>query len=102
MRIQKDFKKVAGEYPDIFDSVEHAVETLNLDRRHKWREFCGELIYDYMYSHACSGCTETEEMCPTPLRGSGCYECGYTGRSRSCIPVPAFLPDGRIVKVKSD
>lgn len=86
--------------PEFFDSVDQAIEMLNLDRRHKWEEFCGELVYPYKYSHACSGCTETKEMQSTPERGSGCHECGYKGRVRNVVPVPAFMPDGSTVKIR--
>lgn len=86
--------------PTVFDTVEQAVEMMKLDRRHKWEEFCGELVYPYKYSHACSGCTEQKEMQASPQKGCGCDECGYTGRKRDIVPVPAFMPDGSIVKVK--
>ena len=87
--------------PTVFDSVDDAVNILKLDRRHKWEEFCGELVYPYKYSHACSGCTEQKEMQQSPKKGGGCDECGYTGRKRDVVPVPAFMPDGSIVKVRS-
>jgi hypothetical protein len=45
------------------------------------------------------GYLETKEMQSTPERGSGCHECGYKGRVRNVVPVPAFMPDGSIVKV---
>jgi len=87
--------------PTVFDSVADAVKKLKLDKRHKWEEFCGELVYPYKYSHACSGCAEQKEMQQTPQKGCGCHECGYTGRKRDVVPVPAFMPDGSIVKVRS-
>lgn len=55
--------------PAVFSSVEEAVKLLKLDKRHKWEEFCGELVYPHKFSHACSGCTETKEMQSTPERG---------------------------------
>lgn len=85
--------------PAVFSSVDEAVKLLKLDKRYKWEEFCGDLVYPHKYSYACSGCTETREMQSTPERGSGCHECGYKGRVRSVVPVPAFMPDGSIVKV---
>lgn len=87
--------------PTVFDTVEQAVEILKLDRRHKWEEFCGELVYPYKYSYACSGCTKQQEMQESPKKGCGCDECGYTGRRRDVVPVPAFMPDGSIVKIKT-
>ena len=84
----------------VYESVEEAVKELNLDKRHKWYNFYGEVVYNYKYSHPCSGCTENNEMTTVPKRGLGCDECGYSGRRRSVVPVPAFRKDGNIVKVK--
>lgn len=84
----------------IFDSVEQAVSELKLDRRRKWEEFCGELVYPHWYSYPCSGCTEVGEYKTPPERGSGCHECGYTGKRRSVVAIPHFMPDGSIAKVK--
>lgn len=88
-----------GLLPAVFQSVDEAVKALKLDRRHKWQEFGGELVHPHWYSHACSGCTEVGEYEASPERGSGCHECGYTGRRRDVVPIPAFMPDGSIVKV---
>lgn len=41
-----------------------------------------------IYSGACSGCTEVPECTHAPDRGSGCHECGYTGRKRHDYFVP--------------
>ena len=76
--------------PAVFDSVEQAVKMLKLDRRHKWEEWNGELSYPYKYSHTCTGCD-----------GGGCHECGYHGNAITYVPVPVFMPDGSIVKVRS-
>lgn len=76
--------------PTVFESVEEAVQKLKLDRRHKWYEFMGEVIYDYKYSHTCTGCD-----------GGGCHECGYHGNAITCCPVPALHPNtGNPVKVR--
>jgi len=72
----------------IFKSVSEAISILKLDRRHKWEEFNGELVYPFWYSSPCSGCD-----------GGGCRECGYKGNSRKVVPVPAFMEDGTTVKV---
>lgn len=79
-------------FPEIFDSVEQAVSMLKLDRRHKWYEWEGKLIYDlrYVAPNSCTGCN-----------GGGCHECGYTGKRVNYAPVPAFMPDGSMVKIKT-
>jgi hypothetical protein len=83
----------------VFNSVKDAIYSLKLDRRRKWYEFYGELIYNHKYAYPCTGCTDTKEMQPLPERGSGCHECGYKGRRIGYVPVPAFMPDGSIVKI---
>ena len=75
----------------IFNSVDEAISELKLDRRHKWEEFNGEVVYPFWYSSTCSGCD-----------GGGCRECGYRGKSRKVVPVPALMKDGSVVKVKID
>lgn len=39
-------------------------------------------------SQACSGCSESYEYGGGGERGSGCRECGYTGRSRTATWIP--------------
>ena len=76
--------------PAVFSSVAEAVKLLRLDRRHKWFEWRGELVYDMKYTapNSCTGCD-----------GGGCQECGGCGKRVSHVPIPAFMPDGSIVKV---
>jgi hypothetical protein len=86
--------------PAVFSSVEEAVKTLKLDRRHKWYEFCGELIYDGKYTAPCSGCScDCSDGYGCNHGNSGCHECGYKGKRINYYPVPAFMPDGTFVKV---
>jgi hypothetical protein len=73
-----------------FDTVEEALKALKLDKRHKWEEFCGELTYPLWFTAPCSGCD-----------GCGCDECGYQGKRRRVVPIPAFMPNGETVKIKS-
>jgi hypothetical protein len=81
--------KEAIEENTIFDSVDDAVKQLKLDKRHKWFEFMGEVVYHHSYTHICSGCD-----------GGGCQECGYHGKSRTGCPIPALHPNtGNPVKV---
>jgi len=76
--------------PTVFYSVDDAVKQLKLDRRHKWFEFMGEVVYHYSYTHTCTGCD-----------GGGCHECGYHGKAKTGCPVPAMHPDtGNPVKVR--
>jgi len=83
----KDFNV---QLPAVFYSVDEAIKTLKLDRRHKWFEWEGTVVYNQWYTvpNGCTGCD-----------GGGCQECGYTGKRKMCVPVPAFMPDGSIVKV---
>ena len=76
--------------PDVFSSVDEAVTMLKLDRRHKWFEWMGQMVYNFKYTapNSCTGCD-----------GGGCFECGGTGKRVSHVPVPAFMPNGSIVKV---
>jgi len=84
----------------IFDSVEVAVKELKLDRRHKWYEWLGQLVYTYKYTAPCSGCScDCSDGYGCSHGASGCHECGYTGKRRGAVPVPAFS-DGDFVKIK--
>lgn len=86
--------------PAVFSSVEEAVRILKLDRRHKWEEWNGELSYPYWYTAPCSGCScDCSDGYGCNHGNSGCHECGYTGKRRNVVPVPAIMPDGSTVKV---
>ena len=66
-----------------------------LDRRKAWcfipnNEGLPDLCEVASWSSSCSGCTEVPEMTFGPDRGSGCSECGYTGRIRHTQWVPYF------------
>jgi len=72
----------------FFESVDEAIQALKLDKRHKWEEFNGEIVYSFWYSSTCTGCD-----------GGGCRECGYKGNTRKVVPIPALMPDGSIAKI---
>lgn len=85
----------------IFDTVEEAVKELKLDRRRKWFEFSGEVVYNHYYTAPCSGCScDCSDGYGCSHGNAGCHECGYTGKSRDAVPVPAMWPDGDFVKVR--
>lgn len=88
--------------PAVFSSVDEAVKLLKLDKRHKWEEWNGELSYPFWYTAPCSGCScDCSDGYGCNHGNSGCHECGYTGKRRNVVPVPAFMPDGSTVKVVS-
>ena len=68
-----------------------------LDRRRTYTIMDGEVWVDIRYSTSCSGCNEVGECVPEPYRGSGCHECGYTGRVRLCVGVPISLAGFAII-----
>lgn len=72
-----------------FNSLEEAIKELQLDRRRKWHVWENTVIFDYWYTHPCSGCD-----------GCGCHECGYKGKRRSLVPVPALDKNNNIVTIK--
>lgn len=81
-------------------TVKQAVKKYKLDRRRKWFAFCGDVVYNYNYTRPCSGCTESRENTIGDNKGSGCDECGYTGKRRDGVPVPAMF-EGTIIKTTS-
>lgn len=54
------------------------------------------------WSQHCTGCTETPECTIPEERGSGCEECGYTGRRRRREWVPLTGEDHRKYTAWSD
>jgi hypothetical protein len=62
-----------------------------LDRRLTYTIIDAVVYQDIRYSAPCSGCTEVAECTSGPDRGSGCEECGYTGRERRCEGAPVDL-----------
>lgn len=74
-----------------------------LDRRRKWFLYDGDVCYDGKWTQACSGCYEGggeyshlnkyyqyDEKLKIHI-GSGCEECGYTGKRRQSYPIPHWV-----------
>lgn len=95
--------KTLQNLPKIFDSAEQAISMLKLDRRRNWEVWQGELTYAYWYTTSCAGCScDCSDGYGCNHGNCGCRECGYTGKRRSVVPIPAFMPDGTIVKIKEE
>lgn len=60
-----------------------------LDRRKSYAFVDGDLCELCTYSTRCSGCSDDD---PYAQRGGGCDECGYQGRVRNAMWVPALTP----------
>ena len=75
-----------------FATVEDAVKTLKLDRRHKQFEWNGYLVYSLKYCapNSCIGCN-----------GGGCHECGGCGKRTTYTPIHATLLDGSLIKISN-
>jgi len=50
----------------------------------RWRGARGHVV---RFTSTCSGCTDGNEGCALP-QGSGCHECGFTGKRRRAEWVP--------------
>lgn len=84
-----------------FESVEQAVKELKLDRRTKYFEFLGNLVFNVKHTSPCSGCScDCSDGYGCNHGNAGCRECGYTGKRRGVYPMPIFHPNGNIVKIK--
>lgn len=57
-----------------------------LDRRKNYAYIKGGVCEAVSWSQACSGCYEGYHL--ASANGSGCHECGYTGRTRCSMWVP--------------
>ena len=74
-----------------------------LDRRRKYFIWEGRICYDGHCTVSCSGCFESGEymgLAPNYLYdekdschiGTGCDECGFTGKRRMHFPIPHDIP----------
>lgn len=54
-----------------------------LDRRRRYAVIDGEVCSYGEWTEACSGCHEGMEYGGNGRQGSGCHECGYTGKRRT-------------------
>lgn len=72
-----------NERPATFAAAD-ALAGHRVDRRKTYAIVEGKLCESAKWTAACSGCTGEYG----PDRGSGCHECGFTGRSRQAMWVP--------------
>ncbi len=79
-------------------TIKEAITKYNLDRRRKWFAWYGNIVYSFNYSAPCSGCVDDGEY-SSSNKGTGCHECGYSGKRRSSVPVPAFDENGQEIKI---
>jgi len=79
-------------YDDRLTTYEKADELTGrrLDRRCNYAIIDGKVAEACNWSQACSGCYEGHNI--DSATGSGCVECGYTGRRRSGAWVPLAAP----------
>lgn len=63
-----------------------------LDRRRRYLIIDNEVHAVAEWTGPCSGCSDSEELGSPPDRGSGCGECGYTGKRRMSHWMP--IPEG--------
>lgn len=61
---------------------------IKLDGRRRYFLCDGVVSYKAKFTHACSGCADDSEY-SAPTIGSGCSECGYTGKRVNSFPCPA-------------
>lgn len=86
---------------EIYDSAEHAIKELKLDRRRKWEVFRDGLYYPHRYTAPCSGCScDCSDGYGCSHGNSGCEECGYTGKRRDVVPIPAIGKNGNPILIK--
>lgn len=61
---------------------------MSLDYRKRYATDGVELLELAKWTGPCSGCTE--EPYPGEIVGSGCHECGYTGKRRHAVWVKVY------------
>ena len=71
-----------------------------LDRRRNYYSFFGDIYYNTSFTAACSGCSDDGEYASSSI-GSGCHECGYTGKRVQHWPVPVFMDDRKTVEIQA-
>lgn len=81
-------------------TIKEAVEKYKLDRRRRWFAFSGNVVYNYKFTHPCSGCScDCSDGYGCSHGNAGCRECGYTGKVRDGVPVPAWGDKGELIEV---
>lgn len=73
------------EKPSTYEEAER-IAGKRLDRRKNYAIINDEVCEAAEWSQACSGCYEGYS--PYDSKGSGCRECGYTGRSHQSHWIP--------------
>jgi hypothetical protein len=80
-------------------TLKQAVKKYKLDKRVKWFAFCGNVTRDVKVTLPCSGCScDCSDGYGCNHGNSGCFECGYTGKSRTGYPVPALI-NGKPIRI---
>lgn len=79
---------VVTDWPASFDDVDKVLGR-RADRRRNYALIDGEVCTLHRWSQPCSGCTcDYETIGTLQSIGSGCSECGYTGRSAISMWIP--------------
>ena len=63
-----------------------------LDRRRKYFLWEGVVCFHIKFTSICTGCCDDSEYANDSI-GSGCCECGYTGKRRGSAPMPVNLSE---------
>ena len=63
------------------------ISGIKLDGRRKYFLWNSEVCINGTFTNACTGCSPDDEYTSVSC-GSGCQECGYTGKRRDCYPMP--------------
>lgn len=61
---------------------------IKLDGRRSYFLWDGIVSFSAKFTHRCSGCSDDSEYSMSNI-GSGCSECGYTGKRINSFPCPA-------------
>lgn len=66
-----------------------------LDRRRAWAFVNGELCQSIRWTDTCSGCScDCGDGYPCSHGAGGCEECGYQGKVRNAMWMPARIANG--------
>lgn len=83
---------IHDDHPCSYEEAER-ISGKKLDRRKNYAIIKGRVFESGSWSRACSGCYEGFYSNAPNERGSGCYECGYTGRSIESMWLPIKLTE---------
>jgi len=68
---------------------------VKLDGRRRYFMWDGVVCFESKFTHACSGCSDDSEYSSARI-GSGCSECGYTGKRVNSFPCPANISQVKV------